>query len=128
MFGKREKSPGADLVDVAEMIFQPILMQFMLAGYEDPPYPSDDYVVGYIYGFCDAFHQRSTIEASEKAALVRGVYLMIYGADDGPDLMEKSQTNSSDDITDGIMRGGQDVFKWLDSSDASRETLPPVGI
>ncbi len=124
---KEEIEPELDTL--MELVSNRISKQFLLAfKLEDPP--EDDFIIGYMAGFCDAVQQKKNIDNNsvEGIAFLTRIFSSIYGQKKGPKLVNKVIEGqlSSQELTDGMFSGGQDVFNWF--KDLDDEDRLPKGL
>ena len=106
-----------------QMVDQTLRMQaFVSLGVD--ALSEDDFVSGYIGGYCDAVSQINGKDnnSAEGAALLAVGFLAVYKTEVPIENFLKNQTNSTE-IQEGIQVGFQDVMDWLKpSTEASKKT------
>lgn len=103
------------LNDLSETVLSTLEAQITLAGRELTP---DNFVIGYIGGYCDALLQMRGIDnnSPEGLGLVSVVFLSMFGSEEGAHALNKLLTRQEDmpvSMLRGMVTGGQDINDWL---------------
>lgn len=114
---------------ITEIILDTLQMQLDLSGAAFKQMP-DDYVVGYIAGYCDAVLQKKGVDnnSADGLSVLTITFQSLYGLEIGGQRLRdflKQQSSMSEHMYAGLQRGGEDVFEWLaPNKDKSRSTGP----
>lgn len=107
-----------------QMVDQTLRMQALVSLGVDA-LSEDDFVSGYIGGYCDAVSQINGKDnnSAEGAALLAVGFLAVYKTEVPIENFLKNQTNSTE-IQEGIQVGFQDVMDWLKPSTEASKKKP----
>jgi hypothetical protein len=122
-----------DSVDkITDIILDTLQAQIDLSGRASSRMP-DDYVVGYVVGYCDAVLQRKGVDQNspEGLAVLTITFQSLYGMEIGSQRLRdflKQQSSMSDCMYDGLQCGGKDVFEWLLPKKGKSGSNGPMGL
>lgn len=121
-----------DASKVTDIILDTLQMQLDLSGAASKKIP-DDYVVGYIAGYCDAIMQKKGIDNSsvDGLSVLTITFLSLYGFEIGNQRLGdffKQQSSMSEYMYAGLQRGGKDVFEWLSLDKQKAGSKGPMGL
>lgn len=102
-------------------IVETLSMQFALGQFDRTARPTDDFVIGYVAGYCDAILQTRDIDNSSLEGMA--VLVITFGKlfeDSGSALVSAfldNQHSPNELLKSGLQAGGQDVFDWLNKKE-----------
>ena len=104
--------------EIAEVVGSVVLVQMTLAGANPGSHRSDDFTIGYVFGFADAVMQLKDIEADSTMALVALArsYRKVYGDYGNVICGYVLKRQEQPEVARGIRAGGHDCIAYHRSS------------
>lgn len=123
---------SSDISKITDIILDTIQMQLELSGAASKQMP-DDYVVGYIAGYCDAVLQKKGVDnnSADGLSVLTITFQSLYGLEIGGQRLRdffKQQSTMSEYMYAGLQRGGKDVFEWLSPDAQKAGSKGPMGL